>query len=350
MPDPIDSIKQAFNYFVCMWLRNSVFIFLVTFLWSSCDKGSGSSPNSTGRGSEIIVVAKKSVWDGAIGDTVRAVLMQYMEGLPEAEPEFTLIFIPEASFSKYLQTHRNILFIDIDSKHKRSKVETLKNQWSHPQRVIKVKAKSDTAGINEFAKHAAAIKELFNQSERSRYSAMNALSRDPEAEKILSEEFGIRMVISKDFYTAKKMADFIWLRAETNANSLGLMIYTVPYKDTSMLNPATVLNTRDRYTKLYIPGPLEGSYMALEREVMPPVSRKILFKGMYALETRGLWRTKGDFMGGPFINYTVVDAPRKRIIVFDGYVYYPNKSKRNYIRQLESIIWGAEFGKPGKDN
>ena len=114
------------------------------------------------------------------------------------------------------------------------------------------------------------------------------------------------------------------------------------------MNPAAVLAARDRYARLYIPGPLEGSYMATEHDVYPPVSRKILFKNMFAIETRGLWKTVGDFMGGPFINYTIVDAPRQRIIAFDGYVYYPNKSKRNYVRQLESIIWGAEFGEPEK--
>jgi hypothetical protein len=89
--------------------------------------------------------------------------------------------------------------------------------------------------------------------------------------------------------------------------------------------------------------------MTIEREIYPPVSHKILFKNMFAIETRGLWKTAGDFMGGPFVNYTIVDAPRQRIIVFDGYVYYPNKSKRNYVRQLESIIWGAEFGEPEKE-
>jgi phage pi2 protein 07 len=271
-----------------------------------------------------------------------------MEGLPEAEPEYTLIFIPENSFSKFLQTHRNVLIMDIKPENKRSKVETLRNVWSHPQRVVKVKASSDTAFISLFAKHCEAIKELFNQNERARFTAQNALSRNTAVEKMLVEDFGVQMVISKDFYQAKKMTDFVWLRAETNANSLGLMIYTYPYIDTSEVTPKALLDTRDKYTKLYIPGPVAGSYMTIEREFYESVSRKIIFKGMYAIETRGLWKTKGDFMGGPFVNYTVIDAPRQRIVVFDGYVYYPNKSKRNYIRQLEAIIWGAEFVDPGK--
>jgi len=331
-----------------MWFKKSIYFLFVTTILVSCGGSKSKSPNSTGRGSEIIVVCSKPQWEGAVGDSIRGALMDYMQGLPEAEPEYTLIFIPEKNFGKLLQTHRNVLIVDIKARNKKSRVETLRNIWSHPQRVIKVKASSDTAFFNLFAKHSEAIKELFNQNERARFRAQNALSRNQEAEKLLASEFGIKMVISKDFYQAKKVKDFVWLQSETTANSLGLFIYTFPYKDTAQMNPAAVLAARDKYARLYIPGPLEGSYMTTEHEVYPPVSRKILFKNMFAIETRGLWKTVGDFMGGPFINYTIVDAPRQRIIAFDGYVYYPNKSKRNYVRQLESIIWGAEFGEPEK--
>jgi hypothetical protein len=331
-----------------MWFKKTIYLLFGTLLLASCNESKSTGPNSTGRGSEIIVVCNKPLWNGPVGDSIRGVLMRFMQGLPEAEPEYMLINISEKDFSKFLQTHRNVFVVDINARYRISKVETLRNVWSHPQRVIKIKAGSDTAFFNLFAKHSEAIKELFNQNERARFSAQNALNRNLVSEKVLSDEFGIKMVISKDFYQAKKMSDFVWLRSETTANSLGLMIYTYPYKDTAEMNPAAILAARDRYTRLYIPGSLEGSYMAIEREFYPPVSRKIIFKKMFAIETRGLWRTMGDFMGGPFVNYTIVDAPNQRIIVFDGYVYYPNKSKRNYIRQLESIIWGAELGEPRK--
>jgi len=312
----------------------------------SCSGPTSKNPNSTGRGSEIIVVGNKQKWDGPAGDSIRSVLMRNMEGLPEAEPEFTLIFIPEKSFDKFLQSHRNILFMDIQAGNKTEKVETLKNSWSHPQRVIKIKANSDTAFISQFLKHSEAIRELFNQNERARFSSQNSLSRNGEVEKLLSEQLGINMIVSKDFYKAKKVSDFVWLRSETNANSLGILMYTYPYTDTAQLALNKILSARNNYSRLYVPGPIEGSYMTLEQQYFTPISRKIIFKGLFAIETRGLWKTYGDFMGGPFVNYTIVDAPRQRVIVMDGYVYYPNKSKRNYIRQLESIIWGATFTDP----
>jgi hypothetical protein len=323
-----------------------IFVWVASVIWVSCNESNSKAPDSTGRSSEILVVCSNTVWAGPLGDSIRAALTSTIQGLPEAEPEFTLIHILQKDFSRVLQSHRNILMADVDAGNKKSKVETHTNVWSHPQRVVKVKAGSDTAFLNLFVSHGAAILELFKQNERARFSAVNTLNGNPEIAKQLNDDFGISMIISRDFYLAKKTKDFVWLRSEATTMSLGLMIYTIPYKDTAQLNPASVVATRDRYARLYVPGPLAGSYMTTEKDNYTPLSQKILFKEMYAIETRGLWKTEGDFMGGPFINYSIVDAPRHRIIVFDGYVYNPNKTKRDYIRQLESIIWAAQFGDP----
>ncbi len=327
-----------------MCFRDKGLIFLV-FLLSSCGRSLVNSPDSSGQGSEIYIVADKSVWDGPLGDTLRSFFMTDYEGLPEAEPDFKLVFIPEENFSKDLKTRRDILFVDISSQYKQGVVETLENVWAHPQRVFKIKAGSDTAGIKSFGENALAIMELFNQSARAQCRALIAQSRNTEAEKTLSDAFDVEIAIPKNFVIAKKTTDFTWLRAETDTCSLGLFIYTLPYQDTSQLAPASVLDTRDLFAKRYFPTPSGAAYMMVEREALLPVSHRMLFKGMYALETRGLWRTKGDTKGGPFVNYTIVDAPRQRIIVFDGFVYSPARPKRDYMRQFETIIWEADMGK-----
>lgn len=318
-------------------------LLIVVTILTGCDKGAGNDPNSTGKGSEILVVCEKVTWDGTVGNEIRQALTKEMDGLPESEPEYTLINVPYAKFSRFLQTHRNVLIIDINATNGKGGIESQKNTWSRPQRVIKVLAGSDTAFTRIFAQYRPVIKELFNQNERARFAAQNALSRNHKMEAALLKEFGIQMMVSSDFYLAKQSNDFIWLRKETNEMSLGLLVYSYPYNDTSQLALSKILLKRNEITSTHIPGPAEGSYMVVADEVIKPVSAKVNFKGSYAIETRGLWETHGDFMGGPFINYTVIDTLKNRILSFDGYVYYPNKGKRNYIRQLESIIWGAEW-------
>jgi len=329
-----------------MLKKYSWILILVASLLSSCKNETGSGPNSTGKGSEILVVCDKVQWDGLIGNTIRKALTGDMEGLPESEPEYTLINVPYNSFSQFLRSHRNVLIVEVTPGLKNPGIETQQNTWSHPQRVIKITAGSDTAFMTVFRKYQASIKELYNRNERARFGAQNALSRNIKVEAMLEKDFGIKMIISSDFYLAKKASDFVWLRKETNEMSLGLIIYTYPYTDTNQMKPSFIQLKRNEYTRANIPGPADGSYMIVADEVLKPVTTKVKFNGYYATETRGLWETHGDFMGGPFVNYCVVDTTRQRIVAFDGYVYYPNKSKRNYIRQMESIIWGASFTKP----
>lgn len=45
-------------------------------------------------------------------------------------------------------------------------------------------------------------------------------------------------------------------------------------------------------------------------------------------------------MGGPFLLRAVVDEDAQRVIVTDGYVFYPSREqKRNHIRSLEAIMY-----------
>ena len=55
------------------------------------------------------------------------------------------------------------------------------------------------------------------------------------------------------------------------------------------------------------------------------------------MEMRGLWETENDYMGGPFYHFSYVNAQNKCISV-DGFVYAPNDTKRDYLRQVEAIV------------
>ena len=50
-----------------------------------------------------------------------------------------------------------------------------------------------------------------------------------------------------------------------------------------------------------------------------------------------------DFMGGPFVSHFFLDKERKNIIAVDGFVYAPKYPKRNYMRQVESIMYSFDF-------
>ena len=67
--------------------------------------------------------------------------------------------------------------------------------------------------------------------------------------------------------------------------------------------------------------------------------RPINVQNSYTLEARGLWRMKGDFMGGPYVSHTRLDEKNQRIITAEIFVYSPDKMKRNLVRQMEASLY-----------
>jgi hypothetical protein len=48
-------------------------------------------------------------------------------------------------------------------------------------------------------------------------------------------------------------------------------------------------------------------------------------------------------MGGPFISHALIDKTGEKVLVLEAFVYHPRADKRNYIRQLESILYSFEW-------
>lgn len=89
--------------------------------------------------------------------------------------------------------------------------------------------------------------------------------------------------------------------------------------------------------------------MTTEHQI-PPTFNIFEFKNNYAAEMRGLWRMENDFMGGPFVNLSVLDISNNRVIMLDGFVYAPRFDKRNYLRQVEAIIYSLELPDQAKND
>jgi hypothetical protein len=116
----------------------------------------------------------------------------------------------------------------------------------------------------------------------------------------------------------------------------GLLVYKRAQRE-DILPGQDVIAARDSICKYYLPGAVEGSYMATELGYAP--QQEVLdLAGAFAVETRGLWRSEGDKMGGPFINYTVYLDKTNEILTIDGWFYGPGVKKRNFMLEMEAFL------------
>jgi hypothetical protein len=320
------------------------FLLLLLLLLQSCEeeRSEMSSIRSSGATAEVIVVMEDGLWQGRPGEILRTSLTQEMPGMPWGEARFRPVQIGPKNFDKNYQRHHNIIIAQLNERLDSSSVETMLDRWAKPQRLIHLRAGTAEELIQAWKKREENIIELLRESGRARMQRLFAEMQDVNLKKRMMETMGLNLTLPGGFSVARMTPEFAWLRKETKDFSQGIIIYFTPYEDTTYFNTQLLINRRNQMCMLYIPGEKEGSYMTTANS-FPPESFRIYFKDRFAVETRGLWDVVGDFMGGPFLNYAILDEENNRIISLDGYVYYPNNDKRDLLLQLEAMFYTLEF-------
>lgn len=317
---------------------------LSAWMFQSCETSTSGIPHSTGKTLEIIVVTNnKAQWNGNIGDTIRNCFGQEQLGLPQSEPLFSMVNLPEESFLKAYQSNRDIFIVDISNKIEKAQIENKKDFWASPQRVIKISAPDTESFFEIFDQNKDAIIEYFYEVERERMIKAFKTAENIKVKNALIEKFNLSLVLPTAYKISKQEDNFMWIRKETLEESQGLLIYSYPYTDTSAFEKNNIVSVRNQFTQRYIPGPSDGSYMKVADEFIEPVLKELDFNGKFAVETRGLWETAGDYMGGPFLSYTLIDEINNRVITLDSYVYAPSQNKRDLLKQLEAILYSFKF-------
>lgn len=308
-------------------------------------------PQSTGRPGELVVVIDNHQWESQIGESIRACFGQYLEGLPQEEPIFRIVNIPNASFSGILQRHRNIIVVNVaDTPENKEGLTLKKNSWASGQLVVKITAPGPEAFASIVNENCQMLTSYFSDKELERLKANLAKNEDKTIRKKLQERHGLSLTIPKEYVIALDTTNFVWIRNEVQKPSggdyhqiiRGILIYYDEYTDKQQLSKEHLLSIRDSLTKIYVPGPTPGSYMQMVEEY-PANFKEINFNESYAVELRGLWNLHGDFMGGPFLSLTTVDTTRNRVVTAEAFLYSPKFDKREYLRELEAILHTLSF-------
>jgi hypothetical protein len=325
-----------------LFLSLLFFLFLI-WMFSACS-GDGSSimASVTGRPGETIVVIDKGYWTGMVGDTIKHYLSQPQLGLPQEEPILNVSNVPPDAL-KAFETTRNIVLTRILPSVTESSVSVQYDVWAKPQVVISIQAPDEAAFIKIFAEKSDLIIATILRAEKMRLMILYAQSKYKEQSisESLIKRHGFNLNIPRGYDMVKDTSNFIWIRYESPYTSQGILAYWYPYVSDSAFTTNSLLNKRDSVLKQNVPGPTEGSYMSTEKRFI--TSSAFRNRGNYSVELRGLWKTEGDFMGGPFVSLSTLDLARKRVLTVEGYLYSPKYDKRNYLRQLEAMIYSVSF-------
>jgi hypothetical protein len=327
-------------------VKNSIFavaVFFIAALFSSCDF-SDVKTSSSGKPGEIIIVADSLVLKGEAGIILRDSLGQAFPGVPQYEPVFTTVTIPHANFRNILQAHRNVLMIEIGpvSGNKDYALTFKRDVWATPQLVMNLRAKDASYLQAALLSFTGTIVKQFSDEERFR--AAEGLKQLPETEvgTLVQKEMKFFMPLPAEYYIARQKNGYMWLRKETANTSQGFQMLRLPYITDTVFQSNSLIYLRDSLCKANIPGPAAGSYMVTDYN-FPVTVESMKIDSCYGVAVRGLWRTEGDFMGGPFVTYAFLDERKQEVVFIDSYTYAPKFDKREYVKSMEAMIFAIRL-------
>lgn len=306
-------------------------------------------PNISGKAGEVIVVIDKGNWEGVVGTALRDSLACETPYLPQREPLFGLVNVPQNAFTNMFQIHRNIIYVNVNSTVTEPGIVIRKDVWATPQTVIYVNAADSESAAQIIAENSAIMVTTIEQAERDRIIRNIKKYEELKLAQTVRDMVGGSPHFPSGYKLKKKTSDFIWIEYAIQDVTQGILVYQYPVEEgKQMLSLDSIIENSNEILKNNVPGMFDNTYMTTSTAVRPGIEYK-RYKGLEFAEVRGFWEVYNDYMGGPFVSHAFYSQDGQNVIVLQGFVYAPKYDKRQYLRQVESVIYSFEWAANEKE-
>ncbi len=310
---------------------------------------------------EVIVVMDSSNWQGPAAEAIRRTFGEYIMTLPQPEDKFDLKFVDFDTQSKldHIKKMKNVIFAapldeettvgrfvdNILSGEIKQQVRSgesfafqLNNKWYRDQWTLFLSSTSQDSLAAKIRRNGEQYVQALVDKEIERWQE-NIYDRGEKfaVEDSLWQKHGWKIRVQHDYQLNVDTTNFVTLRRFLHDNDRWIWVW---WKDDvsnlSYVDSAWINNMRDSLMEQYIQGTRDSSYVTTEYR--RPVNTEVVeLNGYYAWRTRGTWRMTSDFMGGPFINYTIYDDQTNRLFMVEFAQYAPKYDKRRFVRQFMAM-------------
>ena len=306
-------------------------------------------PNISGKAGEVIVVIDKGLWEGSVGTVLRDTLTADCPYLPQREPLYNLVDVAPSGFGNMFQIHRNIIIVNVSSSVTEPGVVIKQNLWAAPQCVIYINAANAESAVSLIKENGSRIITTLEQAERDRVIANSKKFEERALAPVVTEVSGGSPHFPSGYKLKKKTSDFVWITYAPEGTQQSVFAFKYPVAaGENMMSKENLIANINEMLKNNVPGMFENTYMTIASGITPSV-KYMNYKGHAFAEIRGLWDVHNDYMGGPFVAHAFYSQDGKDMIVLLAFVYAPKYDKRQYLRQVESILYSFEWTKTEND-
>lgn len=332
-------------------------------------------PSSIGSIDEIIVVMDSTSWDSETALAIEETFGQVIETIPGApEPKYNLTFRDFRSNEELerLRSYKNVIFatpinaetnvgtfvralFSDDVEHRILSGESfafpLENRWVRDQWVLILASRDDDELAEKIRNSEESIVTHLEEREfdRREYEVYRR-GEQVELNDMLWENHGWKVRMQHDYIQVTDTTDAVVFGRYLPENNRRMWAWWQDdVTDIEFLDEDWINATRDSLMQIYMQGERDGSYVATNYN-RPMNTREIERNDrLVAYESQGIWEMVGNFMGGPYVNFTYYDPETERLFMVEYWQFAPNVNKRRFVRQFQAMGRTFESDSTWKD-
>lgn len=301
-----------------------------------------SLAQSHGNRNEVVLVIDDSLWVGATGDSIRALLAYPASENGYFEPAFDLLQLDPKIFTSKAKTARNIVLLSTGTQHE---FLLQKSVYATPQNFFFLRATHSKDLIKLFQKRADSIISVFKASELNEETHKMVRSSTKEL-KELKDFFGCTLKIPDNYHLqVKNDFPFLWYQKDLPSGNINLVFYEFPISEIENTKASVekhLMQARNFIGSEFIKTTKDSAFVTNSKDIAAKISNETL-QGLPAYKITGNWETVNDYLNGPFICYAIRDDYYQRYLFVEGYVNNPFKQKRDQLLEIEAIIKTINF-------
>ncbi len=330
---------------------------------------SGPKPHALGKMNEVVVIAEKELWEGAIGDTFKFYFGSAYPIMPTPEPifdirHFDLNELTVAPLRKELRTY--VILADLndtdsditrmvgrdlgESKYDKSQTDNTFNssvgrdKWAKGQVLFYLFANGEDKLAEVIGNSFPGIATRVNQHDQEKLSqSIFAGTHNNNYINLIEEKYGMNIKIPSSFKKALDVEDLTWFRRDDSEYILNLVFDKKPYNAESQLTPQAIKDWITTYGKTYVTSDRLGDKLVINETDLPIFDYTKEIKGAFTTEIRGTWEMTEEFLAGPFFGYSILNEKTNEVIYAMAFISAPGKDKRDRMQQLEFMVHSLEW-------
>jgi hypothetical protein len=313
---------------------------------------------------QLTVISDADIWEGEIGDSIQFYFGSAFPILPQPEPLFDLRhYSPEDLLGEPLRKELKAYLLianvsDMSSPTREFLVKEIGEEtvlkamnestptnsvrydlWAEGQILVFLFANDNGDLLEEIIQRFPAIAQRIEEYYTPQIDASVYLGgQNGKIIQTIRDSLGLELKVPGDYILAYSTENTTWIRKETDVLSSNIIMHRLKYRSEEQFSKASIISLRDSLGKQLVRTDIPGSFMVTNDVDLPVFLQQVNLAETYTVEIRGIWEIEGDFMGGPFISYLLLDENEGELVFIDCFVHAPGEDKRNFMLHLEHII------------